>query len=151
MSLSMPPPTETLRTVTSNVCFLIPCVSLQEPPYMEYIVGKNHQTERIELSKPCTSQYAFQCIHTSSGIDVWNSKQDCTTGNHNLFCRNACDQSYRNLPKSQSYWCKNGTSPCPKIALKLSDISVVYPCGPKFKIIHIRIDAIKIVVPAFVR
>ena len=46
---------------------------------------------------------------------------------------------------------KNGTSPCPKIAPKLSDISVVYPCGPKFKIIHIRIDAIKIVVPAFVR
>ena len=35
--------------------------------------------------------------------------------------------------------------------VQMGAISVVYPCGPKFRMIHMAIDATKIVVPAFVR
>lgn len=72
--------TETGRiTASTGYCPTL-SVSLPMPPHKEYTATEHHQTERIELSKSCSTQDANQCVHPCPGIDVRNSKQDGATG-----------------------------------------------------------------------
>ena len=87
-----------------------------------------------------TSELIFGTANNTAQLDTTTSFAEIPAINATAICQ------YPNHKKT-----KNGSNICPITAPKLFVISVEYPFTPKFNKNHIIIEAINIVVPAFVK